>query len=137
AAAFDLTGCRVVTLIDTLGFDGASPNNTDIFNTIAALPADLYERGCKLAGTIYFYRIPDCKMSELLTSRKDSGAFRKLCGDSARCQHANGPRGWQRARGQVEESLRGHFRKRCSDRTSREHRSSAERLIRLIPCNLP
>ncbi|KAF9777610.1 hypothetical protein BJ322DRAFT_983894, partial [Thelephora terrestris] len=75
--ALDLAAHRVISM-DTLEFDGASPSDT----TISAWPADLYERGSKLSGILYFHRIPDPKMSGILTSRKESGAFRKLCGDS-------------------------------------------------------
>ncbi|KAF9781423.1 hypothetical protein BJ322DRAFT_979035, partial [Thelephora terrestris] len=77
---FDLTGRRVI-LMDTLGLDGALPSDTDIVNTIAALPADLYERRSKIASTLISTGSPDPKMSEILTSRNESGAFRKLCGD--------------------------------------------------------
>ncbi|KAF9788769.1 hypothetical protein BJ322DRAFT_1019243 [Thelephora terrestris] len=76
--ALDLAAHRVI-LMDTLEIDGASPSDT----AISAWPADLYERGSKLSGILYFHRIPDPNMSEILTSRKESGAFRKLCGDSA------------------------------------------------------
>ncbi|KAH0833287.1 hypothetical protein J3R83DRAFT_12352 [Lanmaoa asiatica] len=71
---------RIVTLIDTPGFDDTSRSDTDILSSIAAYLSNTYEQGAKLAGIIYMHRISDVRMGG--TSKRNFRIFRELCGDS-------------------------------------------------------
>jgi DNA segregation ATPase FtsK/SpoIIIE-like protein len=70
---------RIVTLIDTPGFDDTDRSDTAILNMIAAYLSKTYERGTKLAGVIYMHRISDCRMNG--TSKRNFKIFRELCGE--------------------------------------------------------
>ncbi|KAJ7031370.1 P-loop containing nucleoside triphosphate hydrolase protein [Mycena alexandri] len=71
---------RVVTLIDTPGFDDTSRSDTEILTQIASFLATTYESGKKLAGVIYLHRISDVRMGGIST--RNFKMFRQLCGDS-------------------------------------------------------
>ncbi|KAF8135027.1 P-loop containing nucleoside triphosphate hydrolase protein [Boletus edulis] len=71
---------RIVTLIDTPGFDDTSRSDTDILSSIAAYLSNTYEQGAKLAGIIYMHRISDVRIGG--TSKRNFRIFRELCGDS-------------------------------------------------------
>ncbi|KAF9788731.1 hypothetical protein BJ322DRAFT_1019211 [Thelephora terrestris] len=108
--------------MDTLGFDGALPERHGY---------------CQYDRRIARRLIPDPKMSEILTSRNESGAFRKLCGDSARCQHP-----MDHEVGNEREVKSKNLFEAIFGRGSRIGRPestapSGESLIRLITCNLP
>ncbi|KAJ7745774.1 P-loop containing nucleoside triphosphate hydrolase protein [Mycena metata] len=79
ATPFQLDG-RVVTLIDTPGFDDTSRSDTEILTQIASFLATTYESGKKLAGIIYLHRISDVRMGGIST--RNFKMFRQLCGDS-------------------------------------------------------
>lgn len=72
---------RVVTLIDTPGFDDTSRSDTDILTMIAAYLTKTYEHGARLAGVIYMHRISDFRMGG--TSKRNFKIFRELCGESS------------------------------------------------------
>ncbi|KIK46994.1 hypothetical protein CY34DRAFT_35664, partial [Suillus luteus UH-Slu-Lm8-n1] len=72
---------RVVTLIDTPGFDDTTRSDTDILAMIAAYLSKTYEHGARLAGVIYMHRISDSKMGG--TSNRNFKMFRELCGESS------------------------------------------------------
>ncbi|KAG8216976.1 P-loop containing nucleoside triphosphate hydrolase protein [Butyriboletus roseoflavus] len=79
---FTLDG-RMVTLIDTPGFDDTFRSDTDILESISEHLASMYGAGTTLAGVIYMYRISDVRMGG--TSRRNFRLFRELCGkDSLR-----------------------------------------------------
>lgn len=80
AKPFELDG-RLVTLIDTPGFDDTSKSDADVLNMIAAFLAATYEQGIKLSGLIYFHRITDNRMGGIST--RNLRMFRELCGDSS------------------------------------------------------
>ncbi|KAI6110378.1 P-loop containing nucleoside triphosphate hydrolase protein [Pisolithus croceorrhizus] len=71
---------RIVTLIDTPGFDDTTRSDTDILSSIAAYLSNTYEHGAKLAGVIYMHRISDFRMGG--TSKRNFRIFRELCGDN-------------------------------------------------------
>ncbi|KAI5994304.1 hypothetical protein EDC04DRAFT_2910550 [Pisolithus marmoratus] len=72
---------RIVTLIDTPGFDDTTRSDTDILSSIAAYLSNTYEHGAKLAGVIYMHRISDFRMGG--TSKRNFRLFRELCGDNS------------------------------------------------------
>ncbi|OAX33477.1 hypothetical protein K503DRAFT_700337, partial [Rhizopogon vinicolor AM-OR11-026] len=72
---------RVVTLIDTPGFDDTTRSDTDILSMIAAYLSKTYEHGTRLAGVIYMHRISDFRMGG--TSRRNFKIFRELCGETS------------------------------------------------------
>ncbi|KAH7924248.1 hypothetical protein BV22DRAFT_520655 [Leucogyrophana mollusca] len=76
---FRLNG-RIISLIDTPGFDDTSRKDTDILKLIAAYLQNTYEQGAKLAGVIYMHRISDFRMGG--TSKRNFAMFRELCGES-------------------------------------------------------
>ncbi|CAK5269653.1 unnamed protein product [Mycena citricolor] len=76
---FELDG-RVVTLIDTPGFDDTSKSDVDVLNMIALFLAESFKDGRKLAGVIYMHRISDFRVGGI--SRRNFKMFRELCGDS-------------------------------------------------------
>ena len=95
ALDFELDG-RVVTLIDTPGFDDTNRSDTDILATIAghlenacvvffqdsctrAYSEIRYKAGMKLSGLVYVHRISDFRMGGI--SSRNFRMFRKLCGD--------------------------------------------------------
>lgn len=71
---------KIVTLIDTPGFDDTTRSDTDILSSIAAYLSNTYEHGAKLAGVIYMHRISDFRMGG--TSKRNFRIFRELCGDN-------------------------------------------------------
>jgi hypothetical protein len=72
---------RIVTLIDTPGFDDTSRSDTDILTMIAAYLSKTYEHGARLAGVIYMHRISDFRMGG--TSKRNFKIFRELCGENS------------------------------------------------------
>ncbi|KAG2342299.1 hypothetical protein BDR05DRAFT_976483 [Suillus weaverae] len=72
---------RVVTLIDTPGFDDTTRSDTDVLSMIAAYLSNAYEHGSKLAGVIYMHRISDYRMGG--KSKGNFKIFRELCGESS------------------------------------------------------
>ncbi|KAG1809655.1 P-loop containing nucleoside triphosphate hydrolase protein, partial [Suillus subaureus] len=70
---------RVVTLIDTPGFDDTIRSDRDILIMITAYLSKTYEYGAKLAGVIYMHRISDFRMGG--TSKRNFKVFRELCGE--------------------------------------------------------
>ncbi|KAG0705707.1 P-loop containing nucleoside triphosphate hydrolase protein, partial [Suillus ampliporus] len=72
---------RLVTLIDTPGFDDTTRSDTDILSMIAAYLSKTYEHGARLAGVIYMHRISDFRMGG--TSKRNFKIFRELCGESS------------------------------------------------------
>ncbi|KAK7695011.1 hypothetical protein QCA50_002199 [Cerrena zonata] len=72
---------KIVTLIDTPGFDDAVKTEAEILRLIADFLAKTYENGRKLSGVIFLHRISDQRMGGV--ARKNFRLFRKLCGDDA------------------------------------------------------
>ncbi|KAG1876176.1 P-loop containing nucleoside triphosphate hydrolase protein, partial [Suillus subluteus] len=72
---------RVITLIDTPGFDDTTRSDTDVLAMIAAYLSRTYKHGARLAGVIYMHRISDFKMGG--TSKRNFKMFRELCGESS------------------------------------------------------
>ncbi|KAI6021210.1 P-loop containing nucleoside triphosphate hydrolase protein [Pisolithus marmoratus] len=72
---------RMVTLIDTPGFDDTNRKERDVLTHISAYLANTYEQGVKLTGIIYMHRISDTRMTG--TSRRNFSLFRELCGKDA------------------------------------------------------
>ncbi|KAG0705708.1 hypothetical protein DFH29DRAFT_825928, partial [Suillus ampliporus] len=77
---FVLNG-RIVTLIDTPGFDDTTRSDTDILSMIAAYFSKTYEHGARLAGVIYMHRISDFRMGG--TSEHNFKIFRDFCGEGS------------------------------------------------------
>ncbi|KAK7033310.1 GTP-binding protein A, partial [Favolaschia claudopus] len=77
APQFWLDG-RLVTLIDTPGFDDTNRSDADILNEISVFLATSYKHGMTLAGIIYMHRISDGRMGGI--ARRHFRMFRKLCG---------------------------------------------------------
>ncbi|EKM58587.1 uncharacterized protein PHACADRAFT_253046 [Phanerochaete carnosa HHB-10118-sp] len=75
---FELFG-KLVTLVDTPGFDDTTVSDTDILKMIAAYLSSTYQSGYKLSGLIYMHRISDFRVGGI--SRRNLSMFRKLCGD--------------------------------------------------------
>ncbi|KAF4596310.1 hypothetical protein EYR40_008005 [Pleurotus pulmonarius] len=75
---FELDG-RMVTLVDTPGFDDTTKSDTDVLAMIAAFLTASYEQGKTLAGIIYLHRISDFRMSGLST--RNFRMLRHLCGE--------------------------------------------------------
>ena len=99
ADEFTLDG-RVVTLVDTPGFDDALKSDVEILQMIAAFLATTYvkigawyssifytellrryEKGSKLSGVIYVHRILDHRFGGV--GGRNFDMLRKLCGDAA------------------------------------------------------
>ncbi|THH21432.1 hypothetical protein EUX98_g8387 [Antrodiella citrinella] len=72
---------RLVTLIDTPGFDDTIKGEAEILRLIADFLAATYEGGRKVDGVIFVHRISDYRMGGV--ARKNFRLFRKLCGDDA------------------------------------------------------
>ncbi|KIO05148.1 hypothetical protein M404DRAFT_82686, partial [Pisolithus tinctorius Marx 270] len=72
---------RMVTLIDTPGFDDTNRKEREIIAHISAYLANTYEQGVKLTGVIYMHRISDPRMTG--TSMRNFRCFRELCGKDA------------------------------------------------------
>ncbi|KAF8805394.1 hypothetical protein BYT27DRAFT_7193157 [Phlegmacium glaucopus] len=80
AEPFKLDG-RIVTLIDTPGFDDTKLSDTSVLSMIAAYLSHSYDCGKKLAGVIYMHRILDNRIGGI--SARNFRMFRNLCGDSS------------------------------------------------------
>ncbi|GJE89960.1 GTP-binding protein [Phanerochaete sordida] len=78
ANTFELYG-KLITLVDTPGFDDTTVSDTDILKMIAVYLSSTYETGRKLSGIIYMHRISDFRVGGV--SRRNFSMFRKLCGD--------------------------------------------------------
>ncbi|CAL1717342.1 unnamed protein product [Somion occarium] len=72
---------RIVTLIDTPGFDDTVKTEAEILRIVADFLAATYETGRKLNGIIFLHRISDYRMGGV--ARKNFRLFKKLCGDDA------------------------------------------------------
>ncbi|KIP04290.1 hypothetical protein PHLGIDRAFT_109800 [Phlebiopsis gigantea 11061_1 CR5-6] len=70
---------KMVTLVDTPGFDDTTVSDTDILKMISVYLSSTYQAGQKLSGLIYMHRISDFRMGGV--SRRNLSMFRKLCGD--------------------------------------------------------
>ena len=98
ANEFTLDG-RMVTLIDTPGFDDTTKSDTEILKMIGFFlantsvcigvhhtpilltePLNRYEEGSTLAGVIYVHRISDNRFGGI--TGRNFNMFRKLCGES-------------------------------------------------------
>jgi energy-coupling factor transporter ATP-binding protein EcfA2 len=80
ANTFNLFG-RLVTLVDTPGFDDTTVSDTDILKMIAVYLSTTYEAGLKLSGVIYMHRISDFRVGGI--AKRNFNMFRKLCGDES------------------------------------------------------
>ncbi|KAI0080954.1 hypothetical protein K474DRAFT_1572730, partial [Panus rudis PR-1116 ss-1] len=80
AKPFALDG-KIVTLIDTPGFDDTVKTEAEILRYIADFLATTYESGRKLNGVIFLHRISDYRMGGV--ARKNFRLFKKLCGDDS------------------------------------------------------
>lgn len=78
ASTFEFNG-KLVTLVDTPGFDDTTVSDTDILKMIAVYLSSTYQSGRKLSGLIYMHRISDFRVGGV--SRRNLSMFRKLCGD--------------------------------------------------------
>ncbi|KAJ3559128.1 hypothetical protein NM688_g527 [Phlebia brevispora] len=77
-ASFQL-GNRLITLVDTPGFDDTNVSDTDILKMIAVYLSTTYKSGHKLSGVIYMHRISDFRVGGI--AKRNFSMFRKLCGD--------------------------------------------------------
>ncbi|CAL1717341.1 unnamed protein product [Somion occarium] len=77
---FEIEG-RIVTLIDTPGFDDTVKSEAEILRLITRFLAETYKIGRKLNGVIFLHRITDVRMGGV--ARKNFHLFKKLCGDDA------------------------------------------------------
>ncbi|KAI6131371.1 hypothetical protein EDD17DRAFT_1644548 [Pisolithus thermaeus] len=71
---------KIVTIIDTPGFDDTRRGDAEVLSSIAAYLSKFYEQDIKLTGVIYLYRITDVRM--VGTAQRTFRVFRKLCGES-------------------------------------------------------
>ncbi|EKM49287.1 uncharacterized protein PHACADRAFT_107075, partial [Phanerochaete carnosa HHB-10118-sp] len=78
ALPFMLDG-KMVTLVDTPGFNDTVKTEAEILWLIADFLAVTYKQGRTLNGVIYLTRITDTRMGGI--GRKNLRLFRKLCGD--------------------------------------------------------
>ncbi|OJA10529.1 hypothetical protein AZE42_01697 [Rhizopogon vesiculosus] len=104
---FVLSG-RVVTLIDTPGFDDTTRSDTDILSMIAAYLSRTYEHGARLAGVIYMHRISDLRMSG--TSKRNFRTFRELCGESLLKNVLIVTNMWSEVKREIEEAREAELR---------------------------
>jgi hypothetical protein len=74
-------GVKLITLIDTPGFDDSSHDDATILTEIAVELRETYEQDRKLSGIIYFPRISDPRMQG--SAIKQLRVFRELCGDDS------------------------------------------------------
>ncbi|KAJ2926163.1 hypothetical protein H1R20_g10947, partial [Candolleomyces eurysporus] len=79
STVFTLDG-RIVTLIDTPGFDDTTRSEAEVLRMITQFLVATYERGTKLAGVIYIHKISDLRMTGVAT--RNFRVFRELCGSS-------------------------------------------------------
>ncbi|KAI5994302.1 hypothetical protein EDC04DRAFT_2613206 [Pisolithus marmoratus] len=70
---------KIVTVMDTPGFDDTRRGDAEVLSSIAAYLSKSYEQGIKLTGIIYLYRITDVRMAG--TAQRTFRIFRKLCGE--------------------------------------------------------
>ncbi|KAF8551123.1 hypothetical protein OG21DRAFT_1513159 [Imleria badia] len=80
SSKFSLDG-RTVMLIDTPGFDDATPSVLEVLKSISDHFSGLYSQGIKLAGVIYMHCITEDRMRD--TSRHNFRMFSKFCGDTS------------------------------------------------------
>lgn len=78
ADSFKCSG-KLVTLVDTPGFDDTTLSDTEILKRISVYLSSTYQAGFKLSGIIYMYRISDRRVTGV--TRRNFSMFRKLCGD--------------------------------------------------------
>ncbi|KAF9562578.1 hypothetical protein CPC08DRAFT_373207 [Agrocybe pediades] len=76
---FEIDG-RVISLIDTPGFDDTSISDTTVLNMIATYLSYSHANGKHLAGVIYMHRILDNRVGGIST--RNFRLFRKICGES-------------------------------------------------------
>ncbi|EKM58620.1 uncharacterized protein PHACADRAFT_140673 [Phanerochaete carnosa HHB-10118-sp] len=79
AEPFLLDG-KVVTLIDTPGFDDTTKTEAEVLGLISAFLSATYKQGRTLNGVIYMQNITIHRMGGM--ARKNFRLFRKLCGDA-------------------------------------------------------
>ncbi|KAJ2924780.1 hypothetical protein H1R20_g12313, partial [Candolleomyces eurysporus] len=72
---------RLVTLIDTPGFDDTTRSDTDVLKMISHFLASTYQTHKTLAGIIFVHRITDDRFGGV--SGRNFKMFSKLCGDSS------------------------------------------------------
>ncbi|KAJ2922356.1 hypothetical protein H1R20_g14728, partial [Candolleomyces eurysporus] len=80
APPFMLDG-RLVTLIDTPGFDDTTRSDTDVLKMISHFLASTYQTHKTLAGIIFVHRITDDRFGGV--SGRNFKMFSKLCGDNS------------------------------------------------------
>ncbi|PFH47959.1 hypothetical protein AMATHDRAFT_150885, partial [Amanita thiersii Skay4041] len=137
---------RLVTLIDTPGFDDTTKSDTEILRMIALYLQTTYENGKKLAGVLYFHRISDVRVGGI--SRRNFKMFRELCGDTTLKNVAIITNMW----GEVDEDLgaareeelvsKDIFFKPAIEKGARVFRhantlKSAQRILRTVIANTP
>ncbi|KAI5989617.1 P-loop containing nucleoside triphosphate hydrolase protein [Pisolithus orientalis] len=71
---------KIVTVIDTPGFDDTRRGDAGVLSSIAAYLSKSYEQGIKLTGVIFLCRITDIRMAG--TAQRTFRIFRELCGES-------------------------------------------------------
>jgi hypothetical protein len=74
-------GKKLVTLVDTPGFNDSSRNDATILTAIADELRRTYVERRKFSGIIYFHRISDPRMEG--STIKQLQLFRELCGDDS------------------------------------------------------
>ncbi|KAH7906470.1 hypothetical protein BJ138DRAFT_1105125 [Hygrophoropsis aurantiaca] len=77
---FRLNG-RIITLIDTPGFDDTSRKDRDILKSVAVYLQTTYEQGSKLAGVIYMHRTSDLRMGG--TFERNFTMLLELCAENS------------------------------------------------------
>jgi len=72
---------RLITFVDTPGFDDTHKSDTEILKMIASWLEKTYKRKITLAGIIYLHRVSDNRMAG--TPLKNLRMFSNLCGKDA------------------------------------------------------
>ncbi|THG96261.1 hypothetical protein EW026_g5536 [Hermanssonia centrifuga] len=78
--SFELEG-RMVTLVDTPGFDDTAKSDTEVLNIVCDYFSTEYANGRLLHGIIYMYRISDNRVSG--TAARNLQFYQQLCGPEA------------------------------------------------------
>ncbi|KAJ3484478.1 hypothetical protein NLI96_g5624 [Meripilus lineatus] len=72
---------RIVTLVDTPGFDDTSKSDAEILNIVCKYFLSEYQKGHYLTAVIYLHRISDNRMSG--SALRNFHFFEQLCGNDA------------------------------------------------------